>query len=86
MDGLSSAEERNSDTRQALHDLETQRESYRMKTLYAELDAYRRGRIYAVTADWIMRPGPRVLLAAGEICAALDGARSSMAAGAKAQR
>ena len=58
----------------------------RDKTLYAELDAYRRGRIYAVTADWIMRPGPRVLLAAGEICAALDAARTSMAAGAKAKR
>ena len=64
----------------------SQNDAARDKTLYAELDAYRRGRIYAVTADWIMRPGPRVLLAAGEICAALDAARTSMAAGAKAKR
>ena len=52
----------------------------RDKALYTGLEAYRRGRIYALHADWILRPGPRVLLAAEEICAALDGARSSMAA------
>lgn len=52
----------------------------RDKTLYTGLAAYRSGRIYALNADWILRPGPRVLLAAEEICAALDRARTSMAA------
>ncbi len=53
----------------------------RDKTLYAGLAAYRAGRIYALNADWNLRPGPRVLLAAEEICTALDKARTSMAAG-----
>ena len=52
----------------------------RDKALYTGLEAYRRGRIYAINADWVLRPGPRMLLAAEEICAALDRARSSMAA------
>ena len=52
----------------------------RDKSLYAGLDAYRSGRIYAINADWVLRPGPRMLLAAEEICAALDQARASIAA------
>jgi iron complex transport system substrate-binding protein len=48
------------------------------KTLYAGLEAYAGGRIYPLNADWILRPGPRVLLAAEEICAALDQARTNM--------
>lgn len=55
----------------------------RDKTLYSSLAAFRRGRIYALNADWILRPGPRVLLAAEEICAALDRARESIAADKK---
>jgi iron complex transport system substrate-binding protein len=51
------------------------KDSARDKALYAGLEAYRRGRIYAVNADWILRPGPRVLLAAAEICTALDRSR-----------
>ena len=52
----------------------------RDKTLYTGLTAYRSGRIYALNADWVLRPGPRVLLAAEQICAALERARTSMAA------
>lgn len=52
----------------------------RDKALYSGLAAYGNSRIYALNADWILRPGPRVLLAAEEICTALDSARSSMAA------
>ena len=52
----------------------------RDKALYTGLEAYRRGRIYALNADWALRPGPRMLLAAEEICAALDQARASIAA------
>ena len=48
-------------------------------TLYTGLEAYQSGRMYALNADWVLRPGPRVLLAAGEICAALDRARASIA-------
>ena len=55
----------------------------RDKTLYSGLAAYRSGRVYALNADWILRPGPRVLLAAEEICAALDLARASLAEGKK---
>ena len=50
---------------------------------YGGMEAYRGGRIYAVNADWILRPGPRVLLAAEEICTALDRARASMVIGKK---
>ncbi len=52
----------------------------RDKALYSGLAAYREGRVYALNPDWILRPGPRVLLAAEEICLALDQARKSMAA------
>lgn len=47
--------------------------------LYAGLEAYRSSRIYPLNADWILRPGPRLLLAAAEICTALDQVRASMA-------
>lgn len=59
------------------------RDVARDKALYTGLSAYRSGRIYALNADWILRPGPRVLLAAEEICAALDLARASLAEGKK---
>ena len=49
------------------------------KGLYAGLAAYRYDRIYALNADWVLRPGPRVLLAAEQICTALDRARAGMA-------
>ena len=52
----------------------------RDKSLYVGLDAYRSGRIYTLNADWVLRPGPRMLQAAEEICAALDQARASIAA------
>ncbi len=52
----------------------------RDKALYSGLAAYRNDRIYPLNADWILRPGPRVLLAAEEICTALNSARLSMAA------
>ena len=55
----------------------------RDKALYAGLSAYREGRIYALNADWILRPGPRLLLAAEEVCTALDRARANMAASHK---
>ena len=55
----------------------------RDKALYAGLAAYREGRVYALNPDWILRPGPRVLLAAEEICVALDEARKNMTAGKK---
>ena len=50
----------------------------RDQALYAGMEAYSSGRIYALNADWILRPGPRVLLAAEEICTALDRVRASM--------
>lgn len=55
----------------------------RDRALYSGLTAYQRGRIYPLNADWILRPGPRILLAAEEICAALDRARIGMAADMK---
>ena len=55
----------------------------RDKVTYTGLSAYREGRIYALNADWILRPGPRVLLAAEEVCTAMDRARASMAADKK---
>ena len=58
----------------------------RDRTLYAGLDAYRSGRIYPLNGDWILRPGPRILLAAGQVCAALDRARMSMGASIKAKQ
>lgn len=44
---------------------------------YAGLTAVREGRIYAVTSDYAFRPGPRMLMAAGEICDALDRSRAT---------
>ena len=60
-----------------------QKDIARDKALYAGLSAYREGRIYPLNADWILRPGPRVLLAAEEVCAALDRARANIAASQK---
>ena len=60
-----------------------QKDGQRDKTLYAGLEAYRTGRIYPLNADWILRPGPRVLLAAEEICTALDRARATLGTGKK---
>ena len=57
-----------------------QKDVARDKALYSGLAAHREGRVYALTPDWILRPGPRVLLAAEEICFALDEARKNMAA------
>ena len=62
-----------------------QKDVVRDATLYAGLEAYHSARIYPLNADWILRPGPRVLLAAQEICAALDSARVNMAAGTGAK-
>ena len=59
------------------------RDVARDKAFYAGLEAFRSGRIYPLNADWILRPGPRVLLAAEEICTALDRARADIAAGKK---
>ncbi len=59
------------------------KDAARDKALYAGLSAYREGRVYALNPDWILRPGPRVMLAAEEICLALDEARKSMAAAKK---
>ena len=47
-------------------------------SVYASLPAARDGRIYGIAADYAFRPGPRLLLAAGEICTALDRGRASM--------
>ena len=44
--------------------------------VYADLPAARVGRIHGVTADHVFRPGPRLILAAAEICAALDRVRT----------
>lgn len=48
-------------------------------TLYAGVANYRPQRTLAITADYAYRPGPRLLLAAAEICAALDAVRASAA-------
>lgn len=45
--------------------------------LYAGVANYRPGYTIAITADHVYRPGPRLLLAAAEICAALDAVRAS---------
>ncbi len=52
------------------------------ETTYAGLIAASAGRAYGVTADYVFRPGPRLLLATEEICAALDRGRENL----KAQR
>ena len=61
-----------------------QKDEARDGTLYGGLGAYRSGRIYPLNGDWILRPGPRVLLAAEQICEVLDRARTSMRADADA--
>jgi iron complex transport system substrate-binding protein len=59
------------------------KDATRDDALYGALEAYRSGRVYSLNADWVLRPGPRVLLAADEICAALERARTSMASAVK---
>ena len=44
---------------------------------YEGLAAAAHGRVYAITADYVFRPGPRLLWAAEEICASLDRSRIS---------
>jgi iron complex transport system substrate-binding protein len=48
--------------------------------LYAGVANYRPGRAHAITADYAYRPGPRLLLAAAEICTALDAVRATAGA------
>ena len=50
------------------------------KSVYDGLPAAREGRVFGITADYALRPGPRLLLAAAEICDALDRSRASMKA------
>ena len=45
--------------------------------LYQGLAAYRRGQILSVNADHILRPGPRLIDAAAEVCDLLDGVRAA---------
>lgn len=52
------------------------------ETTYAGVSAVDAGRVYGITADYVFRPGPRMLLATEEICAALDRGREDL----KAQR
>jgi iron complex transport system substrate-binding protein len=47
---------------------------------YRGLAAHSLHRIYPFTADFAFRPGPRLLLAAEEICKGLDRARANLAA------
>jgi iron complex transport system substrate-binding protein len=54
--------------------------------VYAGLAPVRDGNVYGVTADYAFRPGPRLLMAAREICDALDLSRAKLKAGAKAAR
>lgn len=49
-------------------------------SVYAKLPAVSDGRTYGITADYVFRPGPRLLLAVAEICAALDRGRENMKA------
>lgn len=61
-----------------LHGQSTRRAPRPDPDVYAGLSAYRAGRIYGVNADYVFRPGPRLLLAADEVCTALDRARASL--------
>lgn len=54
--------------------------------LYADLPAARAGRMQGVTADYVFRPGPRLMLAAAEICGALDRVRAVQAEGKRSAR
>lgn len=47
---------------------------------YAAIANFRPDRLQAITADYVYRPGPRLLLATDEICAALDRVRAGTAA------
>ena len=47
-------------------------------SIYQGLGALAAKRIYGITADYAFRPGPRLLLAAREICQSLDLARASL--------
>jgi ABC-type Fe3+-hydroxamate transport system substrate-binding protein len=49
----------------------------RDETIYQGLAAYRRGQMLSVNADHILRPGPRLLDAAIEVCDVLDGVRAA---------
>lgn len=50
------------------------------ETTYAGVSAVEAGRVYGITADYVFRPGPRMLLATEEICAALDRSRENLRA------
>ncbi len=54
--------------------------------LYAGVANYRPQHTIAITADYAYRPGPRLLLAAAEICAALDVVRASAGPDSRARR
>jgi iron complex transport system substrate-binding protein len=45
--------------------------------LYQGLAAHRRGQVKDVNADQILRPGPRLIDAAAEVCRLLDGVRAT---------
>jgi len=45
--------------------------------LYQGFAAYRRGQILSVNADHILRPGPRLIDAAADVCDVLDGVRAA---------
>jgi iron complex transport system substrate-binding protein len=45
--------------------------------IYQGLAAFRRGQIFSVNADLILRPGPRLIDAAAQVCGVLDGARTA---------
>ena len=48
------------------------------KSQYVGLAALQSKRVYKLTADYVLRPGARLLLAATEVCDALDRARALM--------
>jgi iron complex transport system substrate-binding protein len=50
----------------------------RMPTLYDGVAAFKAGRVGTFTADTAFRPGPRLIEALREVCAALDRARRSL--------
>ncbi len=59
----------------------------RENEIYAGLRAVQRGNVLPITADYVLRPGPRLLDAADEICRQLDTVRNrpSLARGAAAR-
>jgi iron complex transport system substrate-binding protein len=48
---------------------------------WSMLKAVQRGHLYSVPEDWITRQGPRILLAAHQVCRELDKVRASMPPG-----